>query len=109
MAFTLNEEIFEPKFLFKIACQEWLDLVQKQKLTLPAQDIGLNDWKALKLGENERLTILSPPGYEAAQRFGSAVARAFATHPSGFGQSAAPELLGGVILLFLNLVLLGFK
>lgn len=67
MAFTLNEEIFEPKFLFKIACQEWLDLVQKQKLTFPAQDIGLNDWKALKLGENERLTILSPPGYEAAQ------------------------------------------
>lgn len=43
MAFKLNEEIFEPKFLFKIACQEWLDLVQRQKLTFPAQDIGPND------------------------------------------------------------------
>lgn len=31
MPFTLNEEIFEPKFLFKIACQEWLDLAHKLK------------------------------------------------------------------------------
>jgi hypothetical protein len=47
---------------------------------------------------NGRMTLKTQrPLASAAQRFGSAVADTFASNPSGFGQSAAPELLYGFI------------